>query len=728
MTISSTTVVTRTNTNGSSHTFNFGHPFLDPDDLTVYLVTTATWAVELQVRDTDYEVSNNGNEDEVGGTVTFIDEVQAPSAPASGKVVVILREPDLTQDYNPGSTFEASQGETALDRIYQLLQFVEWRTDRSIRLGDAHADATLEIPNVTDRASKALVFDADGNLTVGTTGADVLADAEAAAAAALASQNAAGVFASAAGASASAADVSADLAEAWATKINGIVGGTDYSSKAWAIGGTDVSQTAARGAAKEWAIRTAGPVDTDEGSAKGYAVGATGVSGVAGRGAAKEWATKIDGAVDTAEYSAKAYAIGGTDIDVGAGSAKDWATKPSGNVGGTALKSALQYAQDADASAQAAALASENPAVAFQFDSATADADPGNGEFRFNNASPASATFIYFDNLDWHGNTVTGLLDFFDNSVNTDGRGIIVIRDVTDQTAIAAFNITGAVVDGAGYRKVPVTNIFAGAGTFSGVCAVLFSPAGPEMDAASILAALVTVDGAGSGLDADLLDGQSSAFYATASSVSDHINDTTAAHAASAISYGGGTGMSATDVEAAIDELATEKANAAVTLTAGNGLTGGGDLSANRTFDVVGGTGIVANANDVAVDKASDANIRAATSNKVVTADNIETASALVTVTSTTNATAVDWDAGINFTLTTSENTTISNPTNGQVGTWRTIFVAGNDANARTITFGNQFLGELPTITDATSTKKYLLMIYCLTTSHFVVSSKRALG
>ena len=37
------------------------------------------------------------------------------------------------------------------------------------------------------------------------------------------------------------------------------------------------------------------------------------------------------------------------------------------------------------------------------------------------------------------------------------------------------------------------------------------------------------------------------------------------------------------------------------TLTAGAGLTGGGDLSANRTFDVGAGTGITVNANDVAI-------------------------------------------------------------------------------------------------------------------------------
>lgn len=44
------------------------------------------------------------------------------------------------------------------------------------------------------------------------------------------------------------------------------------------------------------------------------------------------------------------------------------------------------------------------------------------------------------------------------------------------------------------------------------------------------------------------------------------------------------------------------------TLTAGAGLTGGGDLSADRTFDVGAGTGITVNANDVALDTASTRN------------------------------------------------------------------------------------------------------------------------
>lgn len=47
------------------------------------------------------------------------------------------------------------------------------------------------------------------------------------------------------------------------------------------------------------------------------------------------------------------------------------------------------------------------------------------------------------------------------------------------------------------------------------------------------------------------------------SELDDHLADTTDAHDASAISYQGGTGIAADDVEEALDELATEKANKA---------------------------------------------------------------------------------------------------------------------------------------------------------------------
>lgn len=62
-----------------------------------------------------------------------------------------------------------------------------------------------------------------------------------------------------------------------------------------------------------------------------------------------------------------------------------------------------------------------------------------------------------------------------------------------------------------------------------------------------------------------------------------HLADTSDAHDASAISYAGGTGMSATDVEAAIDELATEKANDSAVLH----LAGAETITGAKTLDDV---------------------------------------------------------------------------------------------------------------------------------------------
>ena len=77
---------------------------------------------------------------------------------------------------------------------------------------------------------------------------------------------------------------------------------------------------------------------------------------------------------------------------------------------------------------------------------------------------------------------------------------------------------------------------------------------------------------------------------AAAGDLTAHINDTSDAHDASAISYAGGTGMAATDAEAAIDELATEKVDTTRTISTTAPLSGGGDLSANRTLSLPAST------------------------------------------------------------------------------------------------------------------------------------------
>jgi hypothetical protein len=121
------------------------------------------------------------------------------------------------------------------------------------------------------------------------------------------------------------------------------------------------------------------------------------------------------------------------------------------------------------------------------FDSSTADADPGDGEFRLNNATPASATAAYIDNLSFGGATITAWLDTFDDSGDATFRGYLSIFDPTAPTTVfRTYSVSGSVVDGTGYRKLTIAHL-AGAGSFTAgmeyqIAFVPRGPAGPLTD------------------------------------------------------------------------------------------------------------------------------------------------------------------------------------------------------------------------------------------------------
>ena len=93
-------------------------------------------------------------------------------------------------------------------------------------------------------------------------------------------------------------------------------------------------------------------------------------------------------------------------------------------------------------------------------------------------------------------------------------------------------------------------------------------------------------------------------YYTTARADSDAKN---AVSAGTGISYNAGTGaISSNDGAIVHDNLSGFVANehidhSGVSVTAGTGLTGGGTIAATRTLNVIGGTGITANANDIAI-------------------------------------------------------------------------------------------------------------------------------
>lgn len=139
-------------------------------------------------------------------------------------------------------------------------------------------------------------------------------------------------------------------------------------------------------------------------------------------------------------------------------------------------------------------------------------------------------------------------------------------------------------------------------------------------------------------------------------------------------------------------------------ITAGDGLTGGGDLSANRSF---------------ALDKASNAQVAAGTLNKALTADLIPSASAWSSVGS--NTVAIDWNSALTFERVATGNITVSNPTNGQPGTVRYLRLLGNNSTQRSISFGNQFTGALPD-RSVNNAQRCILVIVCETTTSFTVT------
>lgn len=124
-----------------------------------------------------------------------------------------------------------------------------------------------------------------------------------------------------------------------------------------------------------------------------------------------------------------------------------------------------------------------------------------------------------------------------------------------------------------------------------------------------------------------------------------------------------------------------------------------------------------------AVEMATDAEIRAATTGaKALMAEDLETAAAAVALTHA-SPTTLDWDAGINFTWAITASVTLSNPTNGQPGTWRRLQITQDATGSRVVTWGNQYVhpGGVDAVLSTAANAVDTLYIYCRTASIFEV-------
>jgi len=320
--------------------------------------TTDTFAIPFTFTDnSEISVTVDGVA-ETGLTFPSAASVQLTSAPATGTLVQVRRTTDLTArsvDFASGSVLTEEDLDDSNIQVFHAAQEAVDKSNDGITLdSDDKWDAQSKIiKNVadpvdnTDAVNKQFISTNLPNInTVAgissdvTTVAGISSDVTAVAADAtdigtvatnianvninatnIASinTNAANITdiqnasANAATATTKAGEASgfADEAEEWATKTNGIVDATGYSSKAWATGGTGVTNQSGGGASEEWATKTTATVDGTEYSAKEYAIGAQ-VANTSG--SSKQWAIgggasfDINTAVEGTNYSAKYYA------------------------------------------------------------------------------------------------------------------------------------------------------------------------------------------------------------------------------------------------------------------------------------------------------------------------------------------------------------------------------------------------------------------------------------
>lgn len=114
--------------------------------------------------------------------------------------------------------------------------------------------------------------------------------------------------------------------------------------------------------------------------------------------------------------------------------------------------------------------------TSFVFNTITTDTDPGYGRFSYNSATIANVTYIYVDIADAFMNNVEALIQTWDDSTSTIRGHLVIKKNGTGELNV--FAVTGNVINGTGYWKIPVQYITGALYTTMDLCMVQFSRTG----------------------------------------------------------------------------------------------------------------------------------------------------------------------------------------------------------------------------------------------------------
>jgi len=403
MTISTTIIKNSYSGDGSVVAFTYAFKIADATFIEVIVKTNATGAESVRAigtGTTNYAVTGVG--EAAGGTVTFV------TAPLAAETVVLRRSTLQTQalDLIENDNLPANSLENAFDKNLSIAQELQEQLDRSFKVSRTNTITSSEFTDsATARASKALGFDSDGNLT---TVADFLPAG---------GDSAQFTYST----TVTDADPGSGFIRFNNTTISSATiayiddleaNGTDVV--AWVQSFDDVSGNATnRGRIR---VSKANTLDT--------------------------WHVfKVNAAITDASGYTK---IPLTYID-GAGS----------------LTNNDKVFVSFVASGEDGAI----PGYFYKFDAGTSDADPGAGDIAFNNATYANVTEIYIDDADANGGATQADTETWGSSTSTI-KGFLHIVDINDRSTYARFKVTAAVDDESGYNKITVVHL-ASNNTFS---------------------------------------------------------------------------------------------------------------------------------------------------------------------------------------------------------------------------------------------------------------------
>ena len=325
--------------------FPIDFPFFNLDDIDVTITNSSgvDTAISRGTGANTFSVSGTAVDDGFSSGNIILNTQYTSSTVTITRDIPIER----ISDFATSGPFNISSLNTDLDKIYAVMQQLETNNARALSLPTTDTLTSITLPTNTSRRGKYLAFNAStGDAEVGgsvadtgtvatmsaniTTVASIQADVTTVAHLqdGTTATNAISTLATKAGdittvagqvtnmtnitnnlSAVQNASANATLAENYAVKVDGAVESSKYSSKAWAIGGTGVTDTAGSGSAKSWAVE-ADAVDGSEHSAKSYAKSGSAISA----GSAKQWALgggsgfTTSTAVSGGLYSAKYYA------------------------------------------------------------------------------------------------------------------------------------------------------------------------------------------------------------------------------------------------------------------------------------------------------------------------------------------------------------------------------------------------------------------------------------